>query len=275
MPLVGTAQGARYFKNRPSIDSQPVIPLPTPLPTPATIADRVLTELQTLANAENLVGMARYGISTADALGVPMSDVRALAKVARRDLGRDASAHHQLAALLWASGVHEARIAASLVDDPALVDAAQMESWVADLDSWDVCDTLCNNLLRRAASGWDKASEWPERTEEFVKRAGFVLGATLAVHDKTAADARFIPLLTLAERSATDDRNLVKKAVNWQIRQIGKRSTTLNAEAIGACKRILHAHPDSRSARFIARDALRELRSDAVRERLGLGANSG
>jgi 3-methyladenine DNA glycosylase AlkD len=145
-----------------------------------------------------------------------------------------------------------------------------MEAWVAEIDSWDICDLLCNNLLRRTALAWDKAAEWPGRSAEFAKRAGFVLGATLAVHDKIADDQRFLALLSLAEREATDERNLVKKAVNWQVRQIGKRSARLNAEAIETCEHILAEHPDSRAARWIARDALRELRSDAVRRRLGL-----
>ena len=159
---------------------------------------------------------------------------------------------------------------ATFIDVPALVDEAQMEAWALDIDSWDVCDQLTNNLFRESPFAWKKAAEWPGRAEEFVKRAGFVLGATLAVHDKQADDAAFLPLLALAEREATDERNMVKKAVNWQIRQIGKRSATLNAAAIEACERILAAHPDSKAARWIARDALRELRSDAVRARLGL-----
>ena len=198
-----------------------------------------------------------------------MPDVRAIARGRQaRSSAETTTAHHELAGMLWASGVHEARIAASLVDDPRLVDEAQMERWAADLDSWDVCDTLCNNLLRKAEPAWAKASEWPGREEEFVKRAGFVLGATLAVHDKAADDTRFLPLLALAECECTDDRNFVKKAVNWQIRQIGKRSAMLNAEAIASCERILAEHPDSAAARWVARGALRELKSDAVRARL-------
>jgi len=167
--------------------------------------------------------------------------------------------------------VHEARILASLIDVPALVTESQMESWAGDLDSWDVCDTLMNNLFRSASDAWSKAAEWPLRDATFVKRAGFVLGATLAVHDKPADDARFSPLLALSESEASDERNFVTKAVNWQIRQIGKRSPALNAEAIEACERILAAHSDSKAARWVARGALRELRSDAIRERLGLG----
>jgi 3-methyladenine DNA glycosylase AlkD len=145
-----------------------------------------------------------------------------------------------------------------------------MERWAADLDSWDVCDTLCNNLFRKAAHAWSKATEWPGRAEEFVKRAGFVLGATLAVHDKSADDRRFVALLQLAERECADNRNLVKKAVNWQIRQIGKRSAMLNAEAIATCGRILADQPEDPAARWTARGALRELQSDAVRGRLGI-----
>jgi 3-methyladenine DNA glycosylase AlkD len=215
--------------------------------------------------------MARFGISPVGTLGVSMPEVRALASDAKRRLGRDPDARHELAGLLWVTGVHEARIAASLVDHPNLVDDAQMDRWAADLDSWDVCDALCNNLFRKAAPAWSKTTGWPGRAEEFVKRAGFVLGATLAVHDKAADDARFVALLKLAERESTDARNFVKKAVNWQIRQIGKRSAPLNAEAILTCGRILADHPESAAARWTARGALRELQSDAVRGRLGIG----
>jgi 3-methyladenine DNA glycosylase AlkD len=238
--------------------------------TPRALCQLVLDELSARSNAENVAGMARFGISSSSTLGVPMPDVRRIAREAKGQLGRDRHAHHQLAGLLWETGVHEARIAASLVDDPSHVDDAQMERWAADLDSWDVCDTLCNNLFRRAAPAWSKAVCWPARAEEFVKRAGFVLGATLAVHDKAAEDGRFVPLLALAERECTDGRNFVKKAVNWQIRQIGKRSAELNAEAIDACERILAAYPESAAARWTAHGALRELRSAAVRSRLEL-----
>lgn len=242
-----------------------------PESTPGSVCEYVLAQLRERANAENVAGMARFGISSEGTLGVPMPEVRELARESKRSLGRDPAARHELAALLWESGVHEARTAASLIDDPKLVDAEQMECWAADLDSWDVCDQLCNNLFRSAAPAWSKAAEWPVRAEEFVKRAGFVLGATLAVHDKVADDARFLPLLALAEAECTDERNFVKKAVNWQIRQIGKRSPALNAEAIATCERILLATPDSAAARWVARGALRELASEAVRLRLGLG----
>lgn len=236
----------------------------------AELSRRLLAELRASGDSTNVAGMARYGISVTGALGVSMPRVRELARDAKRELGRDPVARHETAALLWESGVHEARILASLVDVPTLVTDAQMESWAADLDSWDTCDTLMNNLFRSAPDAWMKAAEWPQREAEFVKRAGFVLGATLAVHDKQADDARFLPLLALAEGEATDERNFVTKAVNWQIRQIGKRSPALNAAAIESCERILSAHPSDRSARWIARGALRELQSGAIRLRLGL-----
>jgi 3-methyladenine DNA glycosylase AlkD len=234
------------------------------------LTDELLDELRAHANPDNVAGMARFGISSAGTLGVTMPVVRGLASTAKKRVGsRNAEARHELALLLWQSGVHEARIMASLVDAPALVDDAQAESWVLELESWDVCDQLCMNLLRKAPLAWDKAVNWTARDEEFVKRAGFVIGATLAVHNPEE-ETRLASLLALAERECTDERNFVKKAVNWQVRQIGKRSATLNPLAIAACERMLADHPDSKSARWIARDALRELRSEAVRERLGL-----
>jgi 3-methyladenine DNA glycosylase AlkD len=245
-------------------------PASKPAPTPAQSAVWLVEELRARANPDNVAGMSRYGISAVGTLGVSMPDVRALAKDARRALGRDHARWHELAAALWATAVHEARIAAALVDAPELVDHTQMERWVAEFDSWDVCDQVCLNLFRRAPLAWEKAREWPGRDEEFVKRAGFVMGATLAVHEKHVDDSAFLPLLALAERECTDQRNFVKKAINWQVRQIGKRSAALNAEAIAACERMLAQNPGTTSARWIARDALRELRSAAVQERLGL-----
>ena len=238
--------------------------------TTRQLAEKLLAGLRSNANAENVAGMARFGISSEGTLGVSMPTVRELARDAKRELGRDPNARHELAAALWGSGVHEARILAALVDAPQLVTDEQMEAWAADLDSWDTCDQLCINLFRLAPLAWDKAAEWPGREPEFVKRAGFVLGATLAVHAKKEPDDRFLPLLALSERECTDGRNAVKKAVNWQLRQIGKRSALLNAAAIASCERILAEHPDSAAARWVARGALRELRSDAVRARLGV-----
>ena len=202
--------------------------------------------------------MARFGIDTGRAVGVTVTELRRFA----RDLGHD----HELAAALWASGVHEARLLASLVDEPAMVSEAQMEAWVADLDSWDVCDGVCGNLFDRTSFALDKAVEWSSREPEFEKRAAFALMASAAVHRKDLPDAAFASLLPVIRAQAIDERNYVKKAVSWALRQIGKRSSGLNRRAISTAEQIERI--DSRAARWVARDALRELRSDAVQARL-------
>jgi 3-methyladenine DNA glycosylase AlkD len=179
-----------------------------------------------------------------------------------REIGRD----HELAEDLWAAGVHEARILAALVDEPGRVTKTQMERWAADFDSWDVCDQVCMNLFDKTPYAYEKALAWSTRRAEFVKRAGFALMASLAVHDKKAGAGQFSPFLEAIVRQSADERNFVKKAVNWALRQIGKRSHGLNRKAIAAAERI--AGIDSKAARWIARDALRELTSDKVRERI-------
>lgn len=219
----------------------------------------VMGELRGRSDPASLAGMARYGIATDRSLGgTSVPQLRAMAKRSGKD--------HRLAAALWETGIHEARILATMVDDPALVSEDQMEAWAADFRSWDLCDQCCSNLFSYAASNWKKAVEWSGREETYVRRASFALMAALAVHDKKAADGMFLDLLPLIERAASDDRNYVKKAVNWALRQIGKRSSTLNAEAI-ACGERIQATGD-RTGRWIAADALRELRSEAVQQRL-------
>jgi len=237
---------------------------------PALLAAALLARLSALANPANVDGMARYGISRVGTLGASMPQVRGLARDARRVLGKDADARHATALALWESGVHEARIMAAVLDDPALVTRAQAESWALDLDSWDTCDQLCNNLLWATPFAWDLPAEWAGRPETFVKRAGFVVITQLAVKDKGAPDGCFLPFLGLIVRECTDERNDVKKGVNWALRQIGKRSAGLHPLAIATGERILSVHADSAPARWIARDALRELRGPAVLERLGI-----
>jgi 3-methyladenine DNA glycosylase AlkD len=218
----------------------------------------VVRTLERMGDRSRLEGMARFGIDTGRAVGVTVTELRRFA----RDLGHD----HELAAALWASGVHEARLLASLVDEPAMVSEAQMEAWVADLDSWDVCDGVCGNLFDRTPFALDKAVEWSNREPEFEKRAAFALMASAAVHRKDLPDAAFASLLPVIRAQTTDDRNYVKKAVSWALRQIGKRSSGLNPRAIRTAEQIERI--DSRAARWVARDALRELRSDAVQARL-------
>ena len=181
-------------------------------------------------------------------------------------MAKEIGKNHDLAQPLWSSGIHEARLLATMIDTPKSVTEIQMESWVKDFDSWDLCDQCCLNLFRKTPLAHQKAVEWSARQEEFVKRAGFVLMATLAVHDKKAGDEVFIAWLPFIKREATDERNFVKKAVNWALRQIGKRNLTLNQVAIQTAQAIQQL--DSKSARWIATDALRELTSEKVQQRL-------
>ena len=213
-------------------------------------APRLLSVLRAHANPANVAGMARYGINRKGTLGVPMPVLRKLAKEAGRS--------HELAAELWASGIHEARILATLIDDPARVTGRQMDRWASDLDSWDVCDQACQNLFRYTPSAFAKAAQWARARREFVRRAGFSLMAGLAVKARTASDAQFETFFPLIAEAAVDDRNMVKKAVNWALRQIGKRNPALCAKAIALAEQIRNR--DCRAARWVAADALRELR---------------
>ncbi len=214
-------------------------------------APEILSALRAQANPKNVQGMARYGISTAGTLGVPVAEIRRLAKQTSRS--------HSLAGELWASGVHEARILATIVDEPARVTRRQMDRWARDFDSWDVCDQACQNLFRYTPFAWAAAREWAGAKHEFVRRAGFALMAGLAVKAKDAPDADFAALLPLIAGAATDQRNLVKKSVNWALRAIGKRNLRLRRAAIAAAESIRVI--DSPAARWIAGDALRELRA--------------
>lgn len=217
-----------------------------------------LRELRALGEQRNVDGMARFGIRAKIVYGVAKPRMDELA----RRIGKD----HKLALELWASGVHDARILAGLIDLPEKVSARQMEKWVRDFDNWDVCDGTCCHLFVFAAPAWKKAIAWSRRDPEFIKRAGFALMAYLACHDKKAADSRFRGLLPLIDRQAYDERNFVRKAVNWALRNIGKRNLRLNREAIRTAERI--RRQGSRSARWIAADALRELKSPVVQARL-------
>jgi 3-methyladenine DNA glycosylase AlkD len=224
-------------------------------------AERVLAELRSLADPTQLAGMARFGIATERALG-------GIGMLRLRRMARDLRPDHGLAEELWATGVHEARLLAAFVDHPALVTVEQMERWAAAFDSWDLCDTVCGSLFDRTPFAHDRAVAWSSREEEFMKRAGYAMMAWLAVHDREAGDERFLVFLPHVERGADDDRKLVRKAVSWALRQIGKRNAHLNAKAVASAERI--RRQGSRSARWVASDALRELTGDPVRERLRL-----
>lgn len=217
----------------------------------------ILEELKSLADPKAVRGMSRYGINPDRAYGVSIPNLR--------KIGRKAGKDHDLAEELWSSGIHEARILASMVEDPGKVTEDQMDRWAGDFNSWDLCDQCCNNLFRKTPFAHSKALQWSGREEEFVKRAGFALMASLAVHDKGAVDQEFLKFLPVIERESTDPRNYVKKAVNWGLRQIGKRNRSLNAPAVILAEKLKES--DSKPARWIGSDAFRELTSDAVRKR--------
>jgi 3-methyladenine DNA glycosylase AlkD len=221
----------------------------------------LIMKLKSLSNPRALAGMERFGINVHNTFGISIPVLRKMA----RQIGQN----HLLAQKLWNSGIHEARILAGMIDVPEEVTEKQMEWWVKDFDSWDVCDQVCSNLFDQTEFAHKKAMDWTERGEEFVKRAGFVLMAALAVHDKQAGDKEFLKFLPVIKREAMDERNFVKKAVNWALRQIGKRNLHLNQMAIQKAKEIQRI--DSKPAKWIASDAIRELTSEAVQKRFQHG----
>jgi 3-methyladenine DNA glycosylase AlkD len=223
--------------------------------------EAVLKKLRAKSRPKSLEGMARFGITGERRLGVAVPEMRKIAKEAGRD--------HQLALALYKTKIPEAMMVASMIDDPRKLTEGQMESWVKEFTSWDICDQVCMNLFDKNPLAWKKVKEWSGREEEFVKRAAFALLACLAWHDKEAPDKKFIKLLPLIKREATDERNMVKKAVNWALRQVGKRNPALNKEAIKLAREIKKL--DSKSARWISSDALRELTSQPVQKRLRKG----
>jgi 3-methyladenine DNA glycosylase AlkD len=208
--------------------------------------------------------MARYGIVAPKAFGVRVSGIQQLAK----RLGRD----HALANLLWKTGWYEARVLVSFVAEPERLTSEQMDRWATDFDNWAVCDALCFQLFDRSPLAWQKVREWCGRPEEFVRRAGFALLASVALHDKTAPDRPFLSTLSLIERGAKDDRNFVKKGVSWALRSIGRRNPTLNTAAIASARRLIASREPA--ARWVGRDALRELTGPVVRRRLAARPSS-
>ncbi len=220
--------------------------------------DDVIHKLQKLANPEAVAGMARYGIKPGKAYGVSIPNLRSMAK----EIGTD----HDLALELWDSGIHEARILAGMIADPDTTTERLADAWVQDFDSWDVCDQCCMNLFENTKFAYAKAIEWSASDKEYVKRAGFVMMARLAVSDKKAKDEEFLAFLGIIKKEACDSRNYVQKAVNWALRQIGKRNANLNRLALETAEEIQKMSP--RSAKWIASDAIRELKSEEVQSKL-------
>lgn len=215
---------------------------------------KILKQLKDMANPEAVAGMSRFGINPENTYGISIPNLRRMS----REIGKD----HQIAQQLWDSGIHEARILAGMIDEPERVTGKQMEDWVIDFDSWDVCDQVCMNLFEKTEFAYKKAVEWSSNEKEFVKRAGFVMMARLAVSDKKAEDERFMKFFSAIKRESIDNRNFVKKAVNWALRQIGKRNINLKNEAINLAEEIQKI--DSKSAKWIASDAIRELKNKKI-----------
>jgi len=222
---------------------------------------KIIEKLKSLSNPKAIEGMAKFGITPKRTFGVSIPNLRKIAK----GLG----INHELALDLWQTDLRETKILASMIDDPELVTEEQMENWVKEFEYWEICDQVCQNLFTYTKFAYQKAIEWGGRDEEFVKRAGFALMAWLAFKDKKAEDEQFEEFLPIIKRESTDDRILVKKAVNWALRQIGKRNLSLNKKAIKLARQIQKI--DSKSAKWIAKDAIKELTSKAIQERLKEG----
>jgi 3-methyladenine DNA glycosylase AlkD len=220
--------------------------------------EEVLRQLESKSKRDQLEGMARYGMNIEHRLAVSIPELRLIAKKTGKN--------HELALGLWKTGIADAKILAAMIDDPTLLSDEQMEDWVKDIDSWDVGDQVCMNLFEKSPLAWRKVEEWSKRDEEFVKRTAFGLLACLAWHDKKANDDQFLQLFHVFERGAIDERNSVKKAVSWALRNIGKRNLHLNKAAVNEADRLRLL--DSKSARWIASDVIRELESEAVHQRL-------
>ena len=235
-------------------------------------SNEIVKKLKSLSNPKNIEGMKRFAVGGKNILGISIPVLRKLAKEIKKshsersEESQDSLASpqndiHRLAEELWKSGIHEARILAGMIDDPKLVTEKQMDYWVNDFDSWDVCDQVCMNLFDKTKFAFDKAKEWSSRKKEFQKRAGFALIAVLAWHDKTAPDAKLAQFFPIIIREATDERNFVKKAVNWALRQIGKCRPSLLQPAIKTAEEIIKKYPDDKTAKWIASDAIRELKT--------------
>jgi 3-methyladenine DNA glycosylase AlkD len=219
----------------------------------------IIKKLESLKNPKNVDGMARFGIRPKTKVyGVPVPELRKIAKIIKKD--------HELALKLWDLKIHEARILSGMIADPEKMTDMQIKKWVSDFDSWDVCDQACMNLLNKSKIAKNHIFKFSESKEEFIKRTAFALMAALAVHDKKAEDEDFIKFFPLIKKAATDERNFVRKAVNWALRQIGKRNKSLNVRAIKLAKEILKF--ESKSARWIANDAIRELTSEKIKIKL-------
>ena len=220
--------------------------------------DEIIKKLKSMENKKNVDGMARFGINPKNNLGISVTNLRKFA----REIGKN----HDIALKLWKTEIQDARMLAAHVDDPKKVTEEQMEKWVSDFDSWNVCDNATGHLFDKTKYSIKKALEWSERDEEFVKRAGFAMMAWIAVHDKKINESIFDPFFDAIIKQSTDERNYVKKAVNWALRNIGKRNLKMNKKSIKTAEEIKKIN--NKTAKWIANDALRELKSEKIQNRL-------
>ena len=220
-------------------------------------SNQIINRLRDMGDVKNIEGVGRFGIKTENNLGNSVTNLRNFAK----KIGKN----HKLAVELWNSGIRDARMVAACIEDPKTVSEEQIDSWVSDFDSWDICDHTCGHLIDKTPFAYKKVKEWSKRKKEFEKRAGFALIAWLAVHDKSADNAKFDEFLNIIKEESTDKRNYVRKAVNWSLRNIGKRNISMNKKAIKISKEIQKI--ESKTAKWIANDAIRELTSEKIQQR--------
>jgi len=220
---------------------------------------KIIQKLKTLSNPENVEGMKRFAAGGKNTLGISIPELRNLAKNINKEYKNNPDKKHKIALELWDSGIHEARILAAFTAVPEYANLADIDKWVHEFDSWDICDQTCNSYFGKTIYKYELVGRYVKSEKEFVKRTAFVMMAVLAVHDKKITDKNFEPYFKLIIEKSTDERNFVKKAVNWALRQIGKRNQNLNKLAIKTARKIIKKYPDSKSARWIANDTVKEL----------------
>jgi len=220
--------------------------------------EQIITKLETLSDPQVAKKMAKFGIIARKSYGISMPELRKIAK--------NTGENHKLAKRLWQKNSRETKILASLIEDYSKVNEEQMDFWVKDFDSWEICDQCCINLFWRTPFAYKKAIEWSSRKEEFVKRAAFSLMAVLAIHDKNMGNEEFVELFPYIKKQSTDNRHYVKKSINWALRQIGKRNAFLHKQALKLAEEIKKIN--SKSAKWVASDAIRELRSEKILNRI-------
>jgi 3-methyladenine DNA glycosylase AlkD len=236
----------------------------TDMPQNDATVESVVAWMKRTGSPKAAAGLSRYGLPTDKAFGISVATLRTYAK--------GIGTNHDLALKLWKTGWLDARILASFLGDPAKVTPAMMDAWCRDFDNWGTVDTPCFTLFDRSPHAWKVIPKWVKEKGEFQKRAGFVMMACLAGHDKTAKDAPFLKFLPMIERGASDDRNFVKKGVSWALRGIGHRNPALHAAAVKTATKL--SKSDDATERWVGRDALKDITRPAVVKKVRAKATS-